>query len=507
VRPVPRSLASALLTTALLTTALGTLAYIEPPRLNVVVITMDTTRADALGAYGQRQPTSPRIDAMARAGVLFEDVTAPAPWTWPSHASIFTGEPPWVHGAHSSPPPKAVQNGESAGRDPIDNLGLQVTRMREDLPTLAERLESAGYYSDLVATNVWLNESLGLSRGFFRVQTFDRDSKVIDATLAQIESAPDRPHFLFVNLLSAHLPYEDGPGKWSLEDPSFFVPETSPDWARPYLRIKVQPHGIDLNSEGHNGEKIGLERYLSGELRIPEEGMQTLRTLYDSSVRAADFGLGRILAAWTTRHPEGIVIVASDHGEAFGEHQLLEHRHGVYTEELRVPLVFAAPGRVVAGQRISTPVQLESIYETVLELAGLESTEGSLLRLVEQYGSERPKHVSANARVEPIQAAIWPDQSLSKSVGGRFEKTWFHYREADRAIVLSDSGDVEFFDLGADPQMLRDLGPNPLTDSDRALLDRAQQAFRTVRGSAVSEPLVELDEQTRKQLKSLGYAD
>jgi arylsulfatase A-like enzyme len=478
----------------------------EPPRRpDILFVILDTLRADQVSSYGYHRPTTPQLDAVAAAGVLFEDVTAPAPWTWPSHASIFTGEPPWIHGAHGAPYHESERQAGDA--NPVAYGGIQVTQMREELPTLAERLEAGGYYSAAIATNNWLDEKLGLTRGFSRVQIFDRDAGVIGAAREQIDQSPDRPLFLFVNLLSAHLPYRDGPGVWSIDDPAFFVPSTSPDWARPYLRIEKRPFGIDLNSLGTGGEKVGIERYLAGDLAIPERGFKTLRGLYDASVRAADFSFGQILEAWTARFPKGIVIVASDHGEAFGEHRLIEHRHGVYPEELRVPLVFAAPRRIAAGQRIAAPAKLESIYATILDLAGIEQTAESLLRFVTEIDAVGAKQASSAETQQPIHAAVWPNQGLSERVGGRFSKLWFQFREASDAVILSDSGDVEFYDLELDPRMRRNLGTESLTPARAELLQRAQSRFESVRASTSSETRIELDQQMRQQLQSLGYGN
>jgi arylsulfatase A-like enzyme len=172
----------------------------EPPRRpDILFVILDTLRADQVSSYGYHRPTTPQLDAVAAAGVLFEDVTAPAPWTWPSHASIFTGEPPWIHGAHGAPYHESEKQAGDA--NPVAYGGIQVTQMREELPTLAERLEAGGYYSAAIATNNWLDEKLGLTRGFSRVQIFDRDAGVIGAAREQIDQSPDRPLFLFVNLL------------------------------------------------------------------------------------------------------------------------------------------------------------------------------------------------------------------------------------------------------------------------------------------------------------------
>jgi hypothetical protein len=114
---------------------------------------------------------------------------------------------------------------------------------------------------------------------------------------------------------------------------------------------------------------------------------------------------------------------------------------------------------------------------------------------------------SSHRALQPIYSAVWPNRGLSQRVGGRFSKLWFQYREANHAVILSDSGDVEFYDLESDPQMLKSPGTEPITPSDEERLQRAQSTFRVVRTATNSEPLIELDPQMRRQLQSLGYGN
>jgi arylsulfatase A-like enzyme len=150
----------------------------DPPaaseRPSVLLVVLDTVRADRVSSYGYRRPTTPQLDAVAAAGVLFEDVSAPAPWTWPSHASLFTGEPPWVHGAH------LVLERDDAS----SILGMSVSPMRGDLPTLAERFGASGYRSVASVANDWLGPELGLMRGFDSVEVFGTDAGVVGRALS-----------------------------------------------------------------------------------------------------------------------------------------------------------------------------------------------------------------------------------------------------------------------------------------------------------------------------------
>jgi arylsulfatase A-like enzyme len=220
--------------------------------------------------------------------------------------------------------------------------------------------------------------------------------------------------------------------------------------------------------------------------------MARLARLYDAGVRAADFALGRILEAWVARYPEAIVAVTSDHGEHLGERGLLDHRSSVYPEVLRVPLVIAAPGRLPAGVRVPTPVNLERLHPTLLDLAGLGPTEGSL---VPSDGDDGP--------ADPITAAAWPDSLWSSTLGGRFSRTWRLYRGKTHALVLDDENGAELYDLTRDPEMRRDIA----ADHPERVADLRRQA-RDRFGAPASEaaPLA-ISAEIQERLSTLGYLD
>jgi len=108
-------------------------------------------------------------------------------------------------------------------------------------------------------------------------------------------------------------------------------------------------------------------------------------------------------------------------------------------------------------------------------------------------------------RLQPIHSVVWPNQGLSERIGGRFAKLWFLYREDNRAVMLSDSGDIEFYDLESDPRMRNNLGARPTTQFDSDLMRRARSALRAVHSEANPDAPMELDHEMRRRLQSLGY--
>ena len=451
-----------------------------PP--DVLVVVLDTVRADKLSAYGYDKPTSPQLDAVAAAGVVFEDVTAPSPWTWPSHASLFTGKGPWEHGAHASISEKGV--GLAGG-----HWGL--LPMRTDLPTLAEHFTAAGYRTVSLASNRFLDPKMGLTRGFEVAETMP-DRALAKRAVKEIASDGKKPLFMFVNILLAHAPWEVYPAPWTSE---YLEPlrsdETAPSWARGYL-MKSTP-GIDFYETAPGTERGGYRRLMAGELTIPPDGMVMIEDLYTSGITAADYLLNQILDEWTKQHPQGVVVVTSDHGEYLGEHGLWDHGKTVYNQVVQVPLVLAAPGRVTANQRVKTPVQLHDLYDTLLDLAGLSSdTPMSLLRVID--GAERPG---------PILARAYASRPWREGFGGRFAHNWSLYREANWAFISSGGGDQELYDLSIDPGM----ESNVAAAHPQRLVEMAARSEVSFPESASGDTKLEMSEDMIEELKALGYLE
>jgi arylsulfatase A-like enzyme len=462
----------------------------------VLLVVLDTVRADRTSTYGYERPTTIQLDALAAAGVVFEDVTASAPWTWPSHASLFTGEAPWVHGAHLVSPDAAAHE--------VD--GLPLAGIRAELPTLAERFARAGYRTVSLAANELLRPELGLVRGFERARHFEHDGQVLEAARAEIARADDaRPLFLFVNLMSAHSPYREGPGPWAAARPEWLGEDAAPEWARPYL-TREGGRGIDLARVPEDpAVSDGITRYLAGELAIPPEGFALLSQLYDAGVRQADFVLGRILEDFAARHPEGVVAVTADHGEALGEHAQLGHLASVYPEVLAVPLVLAAPGRLPAGRRVAEPVEMRRLHATLLDLAGLAPRRDSLVPLARADREQSAGAADAARRRAPgrapVSASAWPYAPWARHLGGRFARRLHLYRVGAEALVWDGEQGVELYDLARDPGMRSDLA-RVRAERARELLALAREHF----AAAAEGERLALEDDVQERLRALGYA-
>jgi len=428
---------------------------------DVLLVVLDTVRADRTGPYGSTNET-PALDALAKRGVVYEDVTSSS-WTWPSHASIFTGQPPWVHGAHFT-------EAEGLSLTPT----LHASAMRHDLGTLAERFADAGYRTVLLSSNPLLEPGLGLSRGFEVAETFDtRDKRTFLRAEEILNEHDPRPLFLFVNFYAAHEPWEVWP-----DSPQHADAIQEQSWIEPWrLEGLIYPN--------HPGATSLAKAWMIDGLEVPPGGWALVNELYDSGVRQADRELGWLLTAWDRQGRKGAVAVTSDHGEYLGEHGLLFHCRTLYPEVTHVPLIVSAPGILPEQERVTTAMQLEHLFDGLLHLAGLAGAS----RL---QGNEDAS--------QPILARAWRDRGWAQLIGGRFNQGYRLYREQNEALMLADDGSAELYNLSADPTMTRDLSQD-LTHRVRDLRSRAEGAY----AEGPQTPAVSVDDETRERLEALGY--
>ena len=303
----------------------------------VILICIDTLRADRLGCYGyDARETSPRIDELARRSTVFADVTAPAGWTKPSVPSFLTGLYPLQHG---------VYEGSARGL-----AGTSSDALPDDATTLAERFRDAGWRTAAFVRNAQLRPGLGFEQGFELYRDEAGDARSIRwRALDWLDGlGPDEPFFLYLHLLDVHMPYPI---------PDECVERFLPlDRAAPFREEGWR----DLRDAVNDGER---------ELTAGERG--DLDALYDASIRYVDDELGRLLDGLALRGLDGdaIVAIVSDHGEELGERGRIGHGHGLSEVLLSVPWILHVPGE--PGQRVESPVNLVDLYPTLLASAGL----------------------------------------------------------------------------------------------------------------------------------------
>ena len=341
------------------------LAHLPAGTPNVLVIVMDTVRADHVSLYGYERPTTPNLQQIAREGVTFDNDIAASSWTLPSHASMLTGRYPHEHGAD--------------GETPLD------TRY----PTLSEALRQHGYRTAGFSANLfYFTRRGGFARGFIHFEDYfyslgdmffrtlwgrianryapdsprfdelptrKRASEVNRELIHWIDQDRSKPFFAFINYFDAHEPY-------------MTVPEYR-DKFRDHLSL---PPVSLLN---HNDQQVLRKDnpYLFRLSRMSPPDFQEQVDNYDRSILYMDAQIGNLFTELKDRGMDRntLVIITSDHGEAFRDHGLLTHRNALYRELIHVPLVYWWPGRIPANVRVDRPVTAVSLPATIVDLLGV----------------------------------------------------------------------------------------------------------------------------------------
>jgi len=370
----------------------------DPQRPDVLLVSIDTLRADHLGAYGYERDTSPFIDELAAGGTVYEAAWSPTSWTLPSHTTMLSGQLPVHHGIIE------------------DHL-----RIADDVPLVQEAFGEAGYATSGAVATLFVSSRYGFDRGFDHFEDFGVKTKatnnlsIVDAdhvfhtTLhwAQ-QQEPGVPLFAFAHVYDVHYGY-DAPAPFNEK---FDRPPNMTD-----QRYKKYFHYL----------RAGLP---------PKPQMEHQVAQYDEEIAFTDAMLRELVEAWRASGRDLIVIVTADHGEEFGERGSWGHGHTLYPEQLHVPLIVNGPG--VAAQRLPHRVGTEDIAPTVAALAGL--------RFEAADGTAR----AAELRRGAAPAADEP--SAEYAATSRFDTNRLRLHEAPYDLYIDLMGRKrELCDLAADP--------------------------------------------------------
>jgi arylsulfatase A-like enzyme len=325
----------ALLVVAALLPACRRSRFVAPR--DVVLIVIDTLRADHLPLYGYPRATAPALDRLAREAVTYGDAISPGTWTTPAHGSLFTGRWPSFHGA------------ERVAGD--RNLAMPIN---PDVPTLAELLRGDGFHTvAFVANAVYVARVLGFDRGFD--EFLDRDlnpaNRVRDAVRAWLGAHRERA-FVFMNILDPHEPYEP-------------------------------PPPFDTRFPGkHAAYGTMLTTLVYGGTAPTPEMLAHFTSQYDGEIAFTDSILTEIFADLRAagRWDDALVIVTSDHGELLGEHGLAGHGVFPYEGLVHVPLLVKYPRGWRGGERVARRVSTLGVFATILESVGVAARAGTQAR-------------------------------------------------------------------------------------------------------------------------------
>jgi len=460
----------------------------RPPRPHVILISIDSLRPDHLGCYGYARDTSPEIDRIAAEGALFEVVTSSSSWTLPAHAALFTGLPDRVHRCFD------------------DGRWLDGSRR-----TLAEAFRAAGYATVGFFAGPYLHPSFGFGQGFdayhdctsYSALTIsalkkgqgitafnwrahqDVTNPIVEREVTRVLEAHDgRPLFSFIHLWDVHFDYIPPEPYRSMFDPDY---RGSVDGRKLLYRARKPKEWTDRD-------------------------VAHLQALYDGEIRWTDDTLKRILAAFRARGllEDAILVVTADHGEAFYEHGRHGHRHSLYEEEIRIPLVIHYPKAIRPGLRISRPAQITDVAPTLLSLAGVDPLPDALGESLEDVlrdpaapAPETPavSELVFEATGAHLLALRTPTWKMILNLTGR----------GDRPSASLGPGRPRVYDLVNDPHETAPLAPENLPLTERQLERIHQDTVRALDQATRRLPLpLERDtpaisEMTEAQLRSLGY--
>lgn len=404
---------------------------LDRDRPNVIVIVIDSLRADHLGAYGYKKDVSPQLDAFAQKATTYDRAIAPSPSCLPSHVSLLTGALPYAHGAHRYLTPESEL--------------VEMPLHKDDL-SLAEAFKEMGYDTGAFLANVDALGRANLEQGFARFHARSESAAAKNRRIRGWLDNRDNPFFLFVNYTDTRRPYLVRRKGWRF----YQDVDTERPWHALYEAVAT----------GSGGQAGMFAEEVVG--------------YYDRSINNVDRSTGELLA-WLKSQDlfdNTIIVITSDHGQAFGRHGLVGHGHGLYEDLLRVPLMIKFAGQRV-GANENRPVSLAALARIILdELPG--AADGNLREQFPQRSEAAP--IFAENYYAPEELF------LDRIQGSAFNRVRAAVYEWPWKLITGTDNQTELYNLIDDP--------NEATN--RAATDHGTlyQLQRTLRSHNLPRPAV-----------------
>ncbi len=427
---------------------------------NIIIISLDTTRVDRLGAYGYHRDTSPNLDKLAEESVFYTRAISTSSWTLPAHASLFTGKFTSSHGAQYD------KNGPfkltSAISGPKDWDDLRARGISENEQTLAGSLKQAGYVTGGVVAGPWMKNIFGLSRGFdyyddSKISTLNGRiaESVTGAAIKWLEKIKDNRFFLFLNYFDPHYPY-NAPDGYKNKFSSANLKTLEKQGSRSHRK---------KTNDWYDGEISYMDAYIGKLLsRLKELG------IYDNT--------------W--------IIVIADHGERLGEDhngyvaKHLNYGHGEYLfqQGIHIPLFMKYPKGEMSSRKVDMRIQTVDILPMIYERIGIPI----------------PEDVQGTAELglHPVISETTPLPQASP------DGTWRAIYEGDYKFLWNIKGKHLLFNLKTDPGELKNL-VNIEADRARDMKKQLEQYISSLPKPGPARPAADIDEKTKDALRSLGY--
>ena len=442
--------------------ALGGCAREHKTLPNIVMMVLDTVRASNLRAWGYGRATTPQLDAFLKTATRYARAYSTAPWTLPSHVSLFTGQYTFEHGV------RGYRQKRTSGEVRIADPPLDDTAH-----TLAERLGEAGYATGAFTANtVFMKERYNLDQGFDRYRVERVRGRALVAQALDWTAAQPSPFFLFVNIMDAHRPYNLAP-----------VP------------------GVALGSVPQ--DETLLEQFydatMPGTGPVDADLAARVTRQYDSGIANGDDAFGRLLSGLkeTGRFDNSLIILTSDHGEFLGEHGMVEHSKDIYQQTVWVPLAVKRPSQKTA-QLHPSPVSLAQVPATALQTARLPQPP----KMAPPLGAATTGFpvIAENyyARTWDYENAIW---------GHRYRRIRTALIEEDWKLIHSSDGQHELFNVVEDPGEIHNLF-GAKSERANAMLARLAAVKPLSTEDTAPEPPApqdELTEEEKEEFRALGY--
>lgn len=459
------------------------------PKPSVVLISVDTLRADRLNAYGYDvRRVSPHLDALARDGILFENHISASPWTVPAHLTLFTSLSPSAHGVIT----------------PFDQLklGLDREQVADSLPesttTMAEVLARAGFDTAAFTGGSSLDPRLGFGQGFSLYDTsmFKLGERNMERMFDWVRAHRGGGFFLFWHTFEVHAPYLQ----------TTFVDEVLP--ADRAARVRRATGGLEADLASAPGGAVVLGQ-------LGAFNREVCEALYAGGIHSVDGWFGRlaVLLRELGLYDETLIVFTSDHGDEFGDHFpgsiYNQHGHTLYEELVRVPLIVKLPAQRHAGVRVKNVSRAIDVLPTVLAAVGLPAggvdPEGSPLQPLWEGAGRLP------ARLALVEATAFSMEEKKALRTDRYKYVVSIGRESlarhGRAHIPDRPARRELYDLRVDAGEKNDLLASPSANDER-LAGELDQVLRRLAGARRgTAEKAKLDGATLERLRALGYVN
>ncbi|TFH23116.1 MAG: hypothetical protein E4H03_06915 [Myxococcales bacterium] len=448
---------------------------------NVIMVSIDSLRADHLGPYGYKPPTSPTLDALAAQGLVFDRAYSTTSWTLPSHTALLTGLDDYTHGV--------LDDG---------------TKLPETIETLAETLRAAGIRTTGFFSGPYLHPSFGVSQGFERYEncTTSVQNEASDTPKPRQfwASHRDITNPILVRRIEGWL--AEGP---KLGRNFIFIHM----WDVHYDYVAPQGY-VELFDPGYTGTFTGEGFAKNGAIRpgMPARDLQHLIALYDAEIRYTDDTLGKILSMLEDAgvSDRTAVIVLADHGEEFFEHRKKGHRNTLFEEVLRIPLIISVKGRRSAVPRVASVVSIIDVYPTICDLFEVSCDNDTPANSLMDYFDGKETEGFRNDALATLRFGKFALNlsALIRDHGKviRWNNTGVtKYYSASDLATERDGLNVQAAGLSGYPDAVR----STVEQLKRREADARDRGHRLYEDVSPESPV--LDDTTQEHLRSLGYTD